>query len=156
MSDSRTRDSKLVGDVSHLFTSRAAPTRTADPDGPDEFSPEGDYQAHARPSNKEEPAIHFMGRDGSARTFQYMHLDSDSRYVPSTETGSRLVFRFMGAVPVEVVISGRNLWPLYNYIALHRMGWAWELPAKRDFEGKDKAVVNSITFRKPSVEEMEE
>jgi hypothetical protein len=156
MSDSRPRDSKLVGDVSHLFTSRAAPTRSADPDGLDEFSPNGDYQAHARPSNHEQPAIHFMARDGSARTFQYMHLDSDSRYVPSTETGARLVFRFMGAVPVEVVISGRNLWPLYNYISLHRMSWAWELPRKQDFEGNDKAVVTSIRFQAPSIEAEEE
>jgi hypothetical protein len=161
MSDSRLRDrdrdsSKLVGDVSHLFASRAAPPRPAEPDGPDEFSPDGDYQAHARPANKEQPAIHFLARDGSARTFQFIHLDSDSRYEPSTASGARLVFRFMGAVPVEVVITGRNLWPLYNYIALHRMPWAWELPARRDFEGNDKAVVTSIVFRPPSLEGAEE
>ncbi len=159
MSDSRTREnSHLAGAVSHPFIPRVAPPR-ARPGRTgrrprSEFAPGGDYQAQARPSNKEEPAIHFLARDGSARTFQYMHLDSDSRYEPSTDKGTRLVFRFMGAVPVEVVITGRNLWPIYNYIALHRMPWAWEISsAKRDFEGKDKPVVTSIMFRPPTLED---
>jgi hypothetical protein len=156
MSDSKTRDNKLVGDVAHLFASRAASARPADADGSDEFSPDGEYQAHARPSNHAQPAIHFLACDGSARTFQYMHLDSDSRFIPSTEKCTRIILRFMGAMPVEVVIEGRNLWPLYNYITLHRMAWAWELPAKRDFEGKDKPVINAIRFKAPSLEGMEE
>ena len=120
-----------------------------EPGGLEGFSLEGTaYQAHARPGNKLLPSIHFILRDRSIRTCQFMHLESDSRFEPMPQgKGHRLVFRFAGSVALSVVIEGRNLWRLYDYIAQHRMPWVCELPEGRDFEDAGSAVVHSITFQ---------
>lgn len=117
--------------------------------GLESFSPEGTaYQAHARPGNKLLPSIHFILGDRSIRTCQYIHLESDSRFSPLPQgKGHRLAFRFSGSTSVGVVIEGRNLWRLYDYIAQHRMPWICELAEGRDFEGEKAAVIHSIEFQ---------
>jgi hypothetical protein len=119
-----------------------------DAGGLETFSPESTaYQAHARPGNKLLPSIHFILRGHAIRTCQYMHLESDSHFTPLPQgQGQRLAFRFAGSVAVAVVIEGRNLWRLYDYITQHRIAWVHELPEGRDFEGERAAVIRSIMF----------
>ena len=93
------------------------------------------------------PSVHFILKDRSIRSCQYNQLESDSSFtfLPQGK-GNRLVLRFSGTAGLKVVIEGRNLWRLYDYIAQHRMAWVHELSAERDFEGEDEAVVNAIDF----------
>ena len=56
---------------------RREPGGVEEADGLEGFSPETTaYQAHARPCNKLLPSIHFILRDRSIRTCQFMHLES--------------------------------------------------------------------------------
>jgi len=100
---------------------------------------EGEYQPHARPSNKPLYSLHFITPDGNVRSFQYHHLDSNSQY-----TAGQITLRFMGIKPVEVTIQGINLWQLYDYIHLHRV--AWIMQAARPFAENGKTAVSSLTF----------
>ena len=128
---------------------RREPGGVEEADGLEGFSPETTaYQAHARPCNKLLPSIHFILRDRSIRTCQFMHLESGSRFefLPQGK-GHRLAFRFGGSTSLGVVIEGRNLWRLYDYITQHRMPWVCELDDERDFEDERAAVIRSIAFQ---------
>lgn len=127
---------------------REAPSDPEEPDGLADFSADDSaYQVHARPVPKMLPSVHFIMKDQSIRTYQYHQLDSDSRFtaLPGGK-GHRLAFRFAGSVVVQVVILGRNLWKLYDYLSQHRMAWVHEIPEERDFAGDAEAVVHSIAF----------
>lgn len=106
----------------------------------------------ARPSNKPCFSIHFLKPDGSVRSFQYRDLDSNTSY----EAGA-ITLKFLGMEPVKVVIRGRNLWSLYDYIHAHRMPWIME--ASREMgqdakgpDGKPLPVVSAIRFEAVSEE----
>jgi len=103
-----------------------------------------EYRAHGRPSNKPLFSLHFVTPAGDVRSFQYHHLDSDSRY-----SGGAMRIRFVGSLSlglpaVQVLIEGRNLWALYNYLHQHRMPWI--LTASRDFVAEKETIVTSVTF----------
>lgn len=98
---------------------------------------DGNYRAFARPSNKPLFALHFVSPRGEVRSFQYMHLDSDSSYKPE-----HITLRFTGTAIVNVVISGRNLWELYDYIHQHRAAWVRQ--AGRDFAADGEPIVTAI------------
>lgn len=133
---------------------RKEPGVVEESDGLEGFSPEGTaYQAHARPGNKLLPSIHFILRDRSIHTCQYMHLESGSRFefLPQGK-GHRLAFRFGGSTNLAVVIEGRNLLRLYDYVTQHRMSWVCELPDGQDFEDDRAAVARSISFESAKAE----
>jgi hypothetical protein len=100
---------------------------------------EGEYQPYSRPANKPIHSIHFITAKGTIRSFQYVHLDSDSRY-----SGEKIELRFIGMEPVRVVIQGRNLWRLYDYVHQHRASWVTE--ASKDFAPDGQAIVTAIQF----------
>lgn len=100
---------------------------------------EGEYQPHARPSNKPLYSLHFITPDGNVRSFQYVHLDSDSRYC-----AGKIVLRFMGTEPVNVVVEGQNVWRLYDYIHQHRI--AWIMQSSREFAAKGTTVISRLSF----------
>jgi hypothetical protein len=95
------------------------------------------YRPYARPAQKPLFAIHFINPQGDVRSFQYMHLDSDSNYTPG-----QIALRFTGLKIVNVVISGRNLWELYDYLHQHRTAWVRQ--AARDFAADGEAIVTRI------------
>ena len=100
---------------------------------------EKEYRPHARPSNKPAHSLHFITPDGAVRTFQYVHLDSDSRFTPE-----RITLRFMGIAPQTVTIEGRNLWRLYDYIHQHRLTWVMQVA--RDYAENGQTVVTRMAF----------
>ena len=112
-----------------------------DSDLPDPSVP---YQAHGRAANKPVYTLHCgLGREGY-RSFQYLHLDSDSAFRIEPR-GHVIVMRFVGTTVVRVTIRGRNLWRLYDYLHQHRVPWV--MRADRDFsDGTDRPVVTAIEF----------
>jgi hypothetical protein len=107
---------------------------------PDAESP---YQAHARAANKTVYTLHCcLGKDGY-RSFQYVHLDSDSGFRIDPK-GQTITVRFVGTKHLQVTISGRNLWHLYDYLHQHRMPWI--MRADRDFGEDKEAIITAIVF----------
>lgn len=72
---------------------------------------DGEYVPYGRPANKHLVSIHFITPDGRVRSFQYRHLDSDSRF-----NHQQITLRFLGFRPTTVVIEGKHLWQLYDYL----------------------------------------
>jgi hypothetical protein len=115
----------------------------ADQLAPDLVDLDGAYQAHARPSNKSVQSIHLLlGKEG-VRSFQYVHLDSDSQF-RTGNNGQVIVVRFAGLKSVQVTIRGRNLWRLYDYLHQHRMPWI--MRADRDFADDKEPIITAIDF----------
>jgi hypothetical protein len=101
---------------------------------------DAEYQPHARASNKPVYGIHFVTPGGDVRSFQYVHLDSGSQY-----TAGRITLAFMGIEPMRVVIEGRNLWRLYDYI-IHQHRMSWVMVAGRDFAKDGQTIVTRVTY----------
>ena len=97
------------------------------------------YSPFSRRSNKPEFSLHFITPAGTMRSFQYAHLDSDSGF-----TAECITLRFMGLVPMKVLIHGRNLRPLYDGIHQHRTLWVRE--AARAFAGDNEPIVTKVKF----------
>jgi len=109
------------------------------------------YTAFSRRSNKPEFSLHFVTAAGTMRSFQYAHLDSNSVF-----TAECITLRFMGMEPVKVLILGRHLRQLYDYIHQHRAAWIHE--AAREFAADDEAIVTKVKFEpmKERVAEIDE
>ena len=110
--------------------------------------PGEDYQAFGAPAGKPLPRVHFFLRDRTVRAGLYADLDSFPEYAPAQGAdGDRLILCFKSRIITEVVIEGRHLWPLFDYLTLNRMPWVRELSSERDFEPEASAVVHRILFR---------
>jgi hypothetical protein len=115
-------------------------------------SPVGDYKPYSAPANRPVFAMHCIRPSGEIRSFQYVDLDSDSRYEPGV-----IVLRFTGTKVLEVVIHGRNLWRLYD--GIHRQVIRWVMETARDFAQNGESVVNRLEIRevkKDLAEQLEE
>jgi hypothetical protein len=99
----------------------------------------GDYEPYGRAANKPLVSVHFVTPDGCIRSFQYRHLDSDSRF-----DRQRITLRFLGYRPTVVLIEGQHLWELYSY--LHQDRTPWIMAAARNFPEKGKPFVSKLTF----------
>ncbi len=106
---------------------------------------ERDYKPHAAPANKPVFALHCIGANGAIRSFQYVDLDSDSRYEPGV-----ILLRFTGTKVLEVTIRGRNLWRLYDGIHRHVISWVME--AGRDFAQDGESIISRIEIREVTKE----
>jgi hypothetical protein len=106
--------------------------------------PDGEYRAHGRASAQPLYTLHcLLGAEG-CRSFQYVHLDSDSSFSVDRE-GQVIRLVFLGRRSTEVIIRGRGLRMLYDLIHQHRMPWVMELEEGRDFgQDGEKAVITSI------------
>jgi hypothetical protein len=100
---------------------------------------ERQYVPHARPANNPIYSIHFVNPKGEVRSFQYVHLDSNSSF-----SAECISLKFLGMEPVKVIIRGRNLWCLYDYLHQHRIPWIME--AARDFAQDGQTIVTQIGF----------
>jgi hypothetical protein len=108
-----------------------------DPDRVD-FPPtnEADYKSYARAWNKPVRAIHFFTQNGQCRTFEYADLRSRCGSDEDFEN-TRFKLTFLGMRAVEVVVEGRDLWLLYDYI---------HMVAARDFAKTGDRIVTRVTF----------
>jgi hypothetical protein len=106
------------------------------------------YKAHARHGNKPDLTIHFVTKDWDLEGFSYGDFER-VRLVASEKPGDGpvLVVRFSGSVITEVVIEGRHLRSLYNWIGLHLVPWVWEHPSPAQFSEDNATLISRITFR---------
>jgi hypothetical protein len=132
--------------LTKLRTSVFSP-KAATPSEDDEFSDSnlpdtsGPYQAFARPANKPIYTLHcWLGKDGY-RSFQYVHLDSDSSF-KTTSAGHVITLRFAGTQVMQVTITGRNLRQLYG--ALHSHCIPCVMRADRDLADEQEAIITAI------------
>jgi hypothetical protein len=100
---------------------------------------DGKYLPYGRPANKHLVSIHFITPDGRVRSFQYRHLDSDTRF-----EHQQITLRFLGFRATTVVIEGQHLWQLYDYIHQDRIPFVRE--AARNFSEEGKPFVSKIRF----------
>jgi hypothetical protein len=98
---------------------------------------DGEYLAYGLPANKPLVSIHFIKPDGTIRSFQYRHLDSDTLYAAGVIT-----LRFIGLRATQVILRGRNLKQLHYYIHQDRIRFVME--ATRDFGADDEPIVSKI------------
>jgi hypothetical protein len=84
-------------------------------------------------------SLHVIRPNGEVQTFQYFQLDGMSEY-----KAGEIRLRFIGAKVWDVLIEGRKLWELYDYIHQHRMPWL--RIAARDFDG-DGTSIRSVTVK---------
>jgi hypothetical protein len=121
----------------------------SDKELPDSSSP---YQAYARASNKPVYTLHCcLGKDGY-RSFQYVHLDSNSGFCIDPK-GQTITVRFAGSKHLQVTIRGRNLWHLYDYLHQHRTSWI--MRADRDFGEDKEAIITAIEIEEVNDSETE-
>lgn len=110
------------------------------------------YKAYANVSNKMETTLRLILDGGTVRGPAYANLDSVDWLIEDKAGGEpAIILLFMGAVPKEVVISGRNLMQLFDYLGDHRIRWVRQMPKGRDFAEAGEAVVTGIEFRQPVV-----
>ena len=123
-----------------LRPSSQQPVQPVDDDSGLPSLPAGEYKPHSAPANKPVLALHLIRPSGEIRSFQYMDLDSDSRYEPGV-----IRVRFTGTTVLEVIIRGRNLLRLYDGIHRHVIRWVME--AGRDFARDGEGIVSTIDIR---------
>jgi hypothetical protein len=148
----RAAASSLAGTLDTVFQRAASPGREDD-DAVTLPGPGDDYRAAGRPANHGISRIHFMLGDRTIRFGQYAELDSFGTFTPGARSGDAFVICFKGRIPMEIVVEGRNLWSIFDYISVHRLPWVRVLPKDRDFEDEHAAVIHRITFRRPADQE---
>jgi hypothetical protein len=131
----------------------ATPARVEDDDDalpadidpwPNDASP---YKAKGRNAPHPLPTLFFLPQGRLPKGFSYADLEQVfMREVDQPGMGPVLVARFSGSVVTEVVISGRHLLPLCNFIGMHVTPWVWQLPAGRDFRDPDRLCITGIGF----------
>lgn len=99
------------------------------------------YKAFGRASVKPVYTLHcILGREGY-RSFQYVHLDGDSRFGVGKD-GHVIQVRFCGSEAWQVTIRGRNLKRAYVLLHQHRLPWV--MVAERDFSSDGDEIVTAI------------
>jgi len=141
-------------DMAHLrqFVPAATTPEAVDEEAGLPSPKERDYKAHASAANKPVFSLHCIAATGTIRSFQYVDLDSDSRYEPGI-----IHLRFTGTKVLEVTIRGRNLWRLYDGIHRHVIRWVME--AGRDFAQDGDSIISRIEIKevtKERVRQMDE
>lgn len=109
--------------------------------------PEEGYQAHGRIANRPLTSFLCLMRDASVLAFQYSHLDSRACLQRGGGGAQIIMMRFAGSEVTELRLEGRNLGDLFHYLMQHRMPWACELPAERDYTEEGETVIHRIDVR---------
>jgi hypothetical protein len=118
----------------------------------DEAAPpdlEGEYKPYCHLRAKTVPAMRvYFNAEGrrkygkSKRQFQMCHLDDDDAKAGMADDGTWFALVFSGQVTQRLIVRGRNLVELFDFIADHKI--AWLRAVERDFEKKGECVITSI------------
>jgi hypothetical protein len=90
------------------------------------------------PRTKWLPAFHVKRGPEGTRSFDYSHM-ALKLY---DDSGTRFTIEFYEPEGWRMVVHGRNLWIIYNYLVQHRLEYIAEID--RDFEDGDKPVITRI------------
>ena len=140
--------SSIVGGLDSMFQQRGPSPGREDDEAVSLPGPGDDYRAAGRPANHAIPRLHFILGDRTISFCQYAELTSFGKFFPATGgTGESFILYFNGRVPMEILVEGRNLWAIFDYISVHRLPWVRELLKGRDFEDERASVIHRITIR---------
>ena len=105
------------------------------------------YKVHGRHGNKPDLTIHFVTKDFRYEGFSYGDCER-VRLAPGEKPGGGpvMILRFNGSVVTEVMMEGRHLHSLYNWIGLHRVPWIWEHPSPAQFADEKATLISRITI----------
>lgn len=107
------------------------------------------YKAYARPANQMLPTLVLLLADASVKAFSYNNLDTlDLLPAKDAGDGPVMVLRFSGIVATEIVLTGRDLDELYNYLGFHRVAWIRERSPSRHFLSEMETVITGIRIKK--------
>ncbi|MFT3920949.1 MAG: hypothetical protein QM778_00285 [Myxococcales bacterium] len=136
------------------YLARATTSRDAagGDDGPVLPTASDAYKAYAKRAQPVYTLHCLLGATG-CRSFQYADLDSDSRFTIDRR-GQAIALRFVGSKTTTVLIRGRNLREIYDYIHQHKTLWVMQLDAERDFLDGKEPVITAIEF--PEADERDE
>ncbi|MBS0264478.1 MAG: hypothetical protein JSS02_21265 [Planctomycetes bacterium] len=127
---------------------RAQAAPATEPDEPTLPEPDAPYLPHSKPLARPVYTLHLLlGRDG-CRSFQLVHLDSDSTFT-ADDAGQCIRLRFCGSKVMQVSIRGRNLRRLYDLIHQHRIAWVMRQELGRDFAAEGETVITEIHTEEP-------
>jgi hypothetical protein len=135
---------------------QAAPERREAVGDPESFDPDSaDYKAYGWASNKTQPSLRVILRNGAECYLPYADLEPAAypggcEFVPSApgRTGCVIILRLGGrGAPFVVIIEGLRLRRVWELICGHRTAWIHEAPAATRFQSDTEPVIRSITFK---------
>jgi hypothetical protein len=104
------------------------------------------YRACGHPSKEPGRVLYLVTGDYGREGFDYADLER-LRLVPGDKPGGDvLTLRFNGSVITEVVIEGRHLLPVYQWLGRHRLPWVWEHPSPADYADEKASLISRISF----------
>jgi len=101
----------------------------------------------SRPGTKWWAALHVHRGKRGTRAFQYANL-GDGEFDPA---GTSFIFDFHTPDHWRLTVTGRGLWPVFNYIAHHRLEWI--RLADRDLAPDGQVIITGIVIEKIESEE---
>lgn len=106
------------------------------------------YKAHARVSNKPELMLGLLLTSVPLDAFAYGDLRRVRLLEPQVPGGGPvLCLRFMEAEISDVLIEGRNLLTLTDYLQMHRIRWLRECPKGKEPKDPAAPVITRIEVR---------
>ena len=112
-------------------------------------TPGDPYKAYARPSNRPLPSLSLLKADGTVWTYPYACRVEGPHLVSAEDAAKHwvVVLKFAGLVGIEVMLYGRRLEQLTNYLAYHRIAWVREQPKGKIVQETDAPVVTGISIK---------
>jgi hypothetical protein len=104
------------------------------------------YKAYSLPAARMLPTLWLLPGDGTRRGFPYSGRIGGPDLMESPG-GLVIVLRFSDVVPKEVLLAGRNLDTLLEYIGYHKIAWVRALPSGKMIPDRAMPVVTNITVR---------
>ena len=121
---------------------------------PDSLPETGDkYQAFDLAYKFKPPMLTFVFNDWSMTSIAYDGLSMMNARMFDDDPEGRgecMISMAFGRKATEaaiVVITGRNLCDLFEYLSYHRLHWIWELPKDRAAAAEGAPVVHSIEIK---------
>ena len=112
-------------------------------------APGDPYKAFARPANRPLPSLSLLKADGTVWTYPYSCRVEGPHLVPAEDTAKNwvVVLKFAGLAGIQIMLYGRRLEQLTNYLAHHRTAWVREQPKGKLIQEADAPVVTAIAIK---------
>lgn len=113
------------------------------------------YRAHAGLSPEPEMAVAFLRDRGTCVSVPYSRLERiDYQSQAGTGGEERLLLLFACSGPMTITVEGRNLRPLADGIAQHRIDWLREWPLSREEAEGMGIVIHRIVIGRGNIDRL--
>jgi hypothetical protein len=112
-------------------------------------TPGDPYKAFARPSARSLPSLSLLKADGTVWTYPYACRVEGPHLMPADDAAKNWVvlLKFAGLTGIHVMLYGRRLEHLTNFLAHQRTAWVREQPKGKIVQETDAPVVTAITIK---------